>query len=54
MLLEKWRFGFAGNPFVSELPPSIALRLGGPLDAVIESLGDLGPLLEESKLFATS
>ena len=53
-ICKKLRFGFAGNPFVSELPPHIALRLGGSLDAVIESLGDLGPLLEESRLFATT
>lgn len=51
---KKLRLGFAGNPFVSELPPRIAQRLGGPLDAVIDSLGDLGPLLEESKLFTSA
>jgi putative nucleotidyltransferase with HDIG domain len=50
---KKLHLGFAGNPFVSELPPPIAERLGGSLDAVIESLGDLSPLLEESKLFTT-
>jgi putative nucleotidyltransferase with HDIG domain len=50
---KKLHLGFAGNPFVSELPPHIAERLGGSLDAVIESLGDLAPLLEESKLFTT-
>ncbi len=50
---KKLRFGFAGNPFVSELPPQVALRLGGTLDAVIDSLGDLQPLLTESRQFAT-
>jgi putative nucleotidyltransferase with HDIG domain len=53
-ICKKLRFGFAGNPFVSELPTRIAERLGGPLDDVIASLGDLGPLLEESRLFATT
>ena len=53
-ICKRLRFGFAGNPFVSELPARVAERLGGSLDQVIESLGDLGPLLEESRLFATN
>ena len=49
---KKLEFGFAGNPFVEELPPAIAQRLGGTLDELIVSLGDLAPLLEEAKIFS--
>lgn len=51
-ICKKLHFGSAGNPFVSELPGHVARRLGGSLDQVIESLGDLEPLLEESRAFA--
>jgi hypothetical protein len=36
------------------LPPAMAHRLGGSLDAVITSLGDLAPLLEDSRQFAST
>lgn len=49
---KKCEFGFAGNPYVDELPPPIALRLGGTLDEVLASLGDLTGLFEEAKVFA--
>ena len=49
---KKLEFGFAGNLFVEELPPAIAQRLGGTLDELIASLGDLAPLLEEAKIFS--
>lgn len=49
---KKLAFGFAGNPFIEELPSAIAQRLGGTLDEVIASLGDLAPLLEEARVFA--
>jgi len=49
---KKLNFGFGGNAFIEELPPAIAARLGGPLDEVIVSLGDLGPLFEEAKIFS--
>lgn len=48
---KKLNFGFGGNPCVEELPPAIVKRLGGTLDQVIESLGDLMPMLEEAKIF---
>lgn len=51
---KKLRVGFAGNPHISELPPAIALRLGGDLDAVIKSLGDLEPLIQESRRFSNA
>ena len=49
---KKLEFGFAGNPLIEELPPAIAQRLGGTLDELIVSLGDLAPLLEEAKIFS--
>ncbi|MEO7938727.1 MAG: HDOD domain-containing protein [Burkholderiaceae bacterium] len=51
---KKMGFGAAGNPVVEELPPFIAERLGGSLDAVIASLGDLTPMLEEATVFANA
>ena len=49
---KKLRFGFGGNPCVEELPAPIAKRLGGGLDQVIASLGDLTPALEEARVFS--
>jgi len=49
---KKLEFGFAGNPYIEQLPPAIAQRLGGTLDELIVSLGDLAPLLEEAKIFS--
>lgn len=49
---KKLEFGFAGNRCVEQLPPAIAQRLGGALDELIVSLGDLAPLLEEAKIFS--
>ena len=49
---KKLEFGFAGNPCFEELPATIAQRLGGNIDEVIVSLGDLAPVFEEARLFA--
>jgi len=49
---KKLEFGFAGNRCIEQLPPAIAQRLGGTLDELIVSLGDLAPLLEEAKIFS--
>jgi putative nucleotidyltransferase with HDIG domain len=49
---KKLEFGFGGNPWVDALPETIQHRLGGTLDEVITSLGDLTPLLEEAKVFS--
>ncbi|MDD5336101.1 MAG: HDOD domain-containing protein [Rhodoferax sp.] len=49
---KKLKFGFGGNPWVEELPPAIAQRLGGRLDQVIAALGDLAPVFEEAKVFS--
>ena len=51
---KKLGFGDAGNPLVAELPAAIARRLGGSLDDVIQSLGDLRPMFEEAKLFSNA
>ena len=49
---KKLKFGFGGNPLVEELPVPLATRLGGSLDEVITSLGDLSQLFEEARIFA--
>lgn len=49
---KKLAFGFGGNPCVEELPPTIAKRLGGTLDEVIVSLGDLASVFEEARIFS--
>jgi len=51
---KKLKFGSGGNPCVDELPPAIAQRLGGTLDEVIESLGDLDRMYQEALVFAES
>ncbi|WP_348688930.1 HDOD domain-containing protein [Acidovorax soli] len=49
---KKLQFGFAGNYGIEELPPTIQKRLGGTLDQVIASMGDLNALFEEAQVFA--
>jgi putative nucleotidyltransferase with HDIG domain len=49
---KKLKFGFGGNPFVDEFPATVQKRLGGNLDEVIASMGDLKPLFEEAQVFA--
>lgn len=49
---KKLEFGFGGNPFIEELTPAIAKRLGGTLDEVMVDLGDLTPVFEEAKIFS--
>ena len=49
---KKLEFGFGGNPYIEELTPTIEKRLGGTLDELIDSLGDLTPLFEEAKIFS--
>jgi putative nucleotidyltransferase with HDIG domain len=49
---KKLRFGSGGNGLVEALPPQVARRLGGGLDEVIASLGDLDTVFEEAKVFA--
>ncbi len=49
---KKLNFGFAGNLLVEAFPSTVAKRLGGSLDEVIASLGDLNPLFEEAKIFS--
>ncbi len=49
---KKLAFGSGGNPVTEELPPMFIERLGGTLDEVIDSLGDLAPLVNEAKVFS--
>jgi putative nucleotidyltransferase with HDIG domain len=49
---KKLEYGFAGNPWIEELPSPLARRLGGTLDEVVASLGDLTPVFEEAKIFS--
>jgi hypothetical protein len=49
---KKLNFGFGGNPYIDEFPIAVQTRLGGTMDEVITSLGDLAPLFNEAKLFA--
>lgn len=49
---KKLQFGFGGNTCIEELPPAMALRLGGDLDAVIARQGDLSALFEEAQIFS--
>ena len=49
---KKLEFGFGGNAYIDELPQTIFNRLGGTLDEVIASLGDLNSILEDARLFS--
>ena len=49
---KKLKFGFGGNPWVDELPEPIQNRLGGNLNDVISSLGDLTAMIEEAQVFS--
>jgi putative nucleotidyltransferase with HDIG domain len=49
---KKLSFGSGGNSVIEELPPMFVERLGGTLDEIIDSLGDLAPLVHEAKVFS--
>ena len=49
---KKLGLGSGGNACIEELPPSIEARLGGNLETVILSLGDLAPLYREAQAFS--
>ncbi len=51
-IAKKLQFGFGGNALFEEFPANVQKRLGGNLDEVIASMGDLNVLFEEAKLFA--
>jgi len=48
---KKLDFDFGGYAVVEELAPTVTERLGGSLDAVVNSLGDLSELVREARLF---
>lgn len=43
---------FGGSLSLDELPGAVRLRLGGSLDDLRRSVGDLTPMLEEARVFA--
>jgi HD-like signal output (HDOD) protein len=43
---------FGGSPSLDALPDAVSQRLGGSLDELRLSLGDLTPMLEEARVFA--
>ena len=49
---KKQNYGFGGNHRVEELPPAFQKRLGGTLDGVIASMGNLDNLFQEAQVFA--
>jgi putative nucleotidyltransferase with HDIG domain len=51
---KKLAFGSGGNPCVEALTPYMEDRLGGTLDDVITSLGDLDNMYQEALVFAKS
>ena len=51
-ICKKLNFGFGGNPVFDEFPQSVQKRLGGTLDEVIASMGNLDGVFEEAKIFA--
>lgn len=51
-ICKKLKFGFAGNTYIDDLPTSIASRLGGNLEQIVDRLGDLTPVFDEAQLFA--
>ena len=51
-IAKKLKFGFGGNPCIDEFPASVQKRLGGTMDEVIASMGDLNALFEEAQIFA--
>lgn len=48
---KKLEFGFGGNPCIYQLPVQISEKMGGTLDDIIASSGDLNAAFEDAKLF---
>lgn len=49
---KKLDFGIGGNRCVEELPPEINKRLGGSLNEVVASMGDMAPVFQEAMVFS--
>lgn len=49
---KKLGYDFGGSLQVQELVPSVALRLNGKLDDMLQYLGNVDSLLEEARLFS--
>ncbi|MEC4748821.1 HDOD domain-containing protein [Methylomicrobium sp. Wu6] len=48
---KQLHFGNGGNPVVEPFPEAIVNRFGMPLEALIESLGNLGTVVKDAELF---
>jgi putative nucleotidyltransferase with HDIG domain len=51
-IAKKLQFGFGGNACFEAFPATVQKRLGGDMEQVIASMGDLNAVFEEAKLFA--
>lgn len=51
-LSKQLGFDFGGSLLVPALVPSVAQRLGGQLPDIMDSLGDISPLIEEARVFS--
>lgn len=49
---KKLSLGFGGNQLVEALTPQMERRLGGTLEEIIQSLGDLSLVFDEAKVFS--
>ncbi len=49
---KQLKFGNGGNPCVYALPAPVARRMGGSLEEIIATAGDLNAAFEDAKLFA--
>ncbi len=49
---KRQRYGSGGNMHIEPFPPQVARRLGGEMEEVIASLGDLDKVFEEAQVFA--
>jgi putative nucleotidyltransferase with HDIG domain len=45
-------FGDSGNPCIEALPPAVCRYLGGDINEIIASLGDMTKIADEASLFA--
>lgn len=49
---KKMSLGDGGDPCIEDLPPAVRSRLGGDLEKIMASAGDLEKIAEEAQLFS--
>jgi len=49
---KKMSLGDGGDPCIEDLPPAVCSRLGGDLEKIMASAGDLAKIAEEAQLFS--